>query len=549
MSTCTVKQEFSWNDKFEIIKGEEFFDHLWFLHFPPNRCRKPDGSYKFVFGPVVYHTCVLFERNDENLASSLPRQTNRREPSQVGLDERLTANQLRFFDELRGSVLQTLLEQMRKRVEHAFTNFNYEEEKVEYANQPHVKKKERMETMRVLDEMGKLFSNGWNFIEKPFVEAKVKAEEWGKFMKMPRLFISLGSSSIYGGAYAMTLFKKCFGRLSVDEGYCEYVGDPSKESMAGVFQNLVYGTGIIMYYFSDDSCVALTSKDGRRFYCNMDIRSCDGSHTQVIFKFLELIAMANLAVLCAVRIGVQQCLSVLRLKSYSGRRGVEVKLKPVNPVLYTGSYLTTIINNIAELFIFSAIITRIRRDGVPNYSDCRNFIRLCAEDAGYLVTIEGDGCPAQLQFLKHSPVFIDGVAHPVLNLGVILRMFGSCYGDLPGSKLIPIEARAFAWNRQLVQSLRHAGSYECLNKLRDYYVGGELNTKIELEIAKRQKRFERSVVGSATLLPDELVCARYGIFQWELEEVVEMLCSRDCGSVIETRATKLILQLDYGYKW
>jgi hypothetical protein len=88
------------------------------------------------------------------------------------------------------------------------------------------------------------------------------------------------------------------------------------------------------------------------------------------------------------------------------------------PRLYSGSTLTTAVNNIACLLI----ALNIADLGAINKAS----IEGAAERAGYVLT--GTDCLEtieDLQFLKHSPVRdTQGVYRPVLNLGVSSELLG-----------------------------------------------------------------------------------------------------------------------------
>jgi len=505
--------------------------------------KKPDGGYRTVFGPVFWHPSVIYERSDINAGLALTRQTAVR--NSIEEDARLAINQEQTCQSSR--VLSVIVSIISLRIKKSFADVNFESLKNMYMEATHKKRPARVQARDEVDMMGKLH-HLWDFLKTFNVSGCVKAMEWAKWAKVPRLFVSCGEYSILAAGHVMDIIKSCYGIVEVDGCQAEFIKEPSQENIKHVFSELIYGTqNIYMAYFSDDSCVAITTKEGCRYMCNMDIKGCDSSHTQSIFTLmLQLVESVPWVHEC-IRWAIKQCEAPIVIKSYSLFRDLVVILEPVAPVLYSGSVLTTAINNNAELVMFSSMVDRYNAEGPPKYSDCRAFIRECAEISGYNVTIEGDECPEQLQFLKHSPSIEDGDIKPFLNLGVVLRMFGSCFGDLPGRG--PWERRAWLWNRGLVMGLVHSGLDAFLHGVRDFYdVAGQHTVSKDLS-TRLGKIFDERLVCGSVGASGESIARRYGLEYWEIAELFDMLCTHETGRVIETRATRVIFDMDYGYKF
>lgn len=542
LSECPVEKEFKWNDKFEIVQGEEFFTPERFLVFPGGAPRRVEGGYRTVFGPVFYHPSVVYSKSDSNMAKALTRQTGRRSNDPLKPDEWYRDNQRKAIKS--SPALAEIVSTVRSRIEMEFTGVDPHSMVEEYAVAPNKKRVERIE------EMGKLKNNGkwnacWDYLWHRDVTGEVKPGEWAKWGKYPRLFVSLGVSSIFAAGFLIDGIKKCFGSVVLDEQYeAQFVKSPQKEVLQDVFTKLIFGCKTLyMAYFSDDSCVAIRTSDGKLYSCNMDISSCDCSHTGKLFYLLKYICSAIDWVGYAIGLAIKQCSARITITSVCRTRGGKVVLQPVEPVLYSGSTLTTILNNVSQLLMFAVMVDRIRRDGPPKFSECRTFIQGCAEICGYIVTIEGDEKPQQLQFLKHSPAIDHDGVKPYLNLGVVLRMFGSCFGDLPGRG--PIPHRAYMWNRSLVMGLVHSGLDEYLSEVRQYYRVDE-NIAECRELRKRAEEFRATHVYGGMVASKEQIAARYDLQVFEVEELFDMMMTP--GHIVcETLASRAIYKLDYGY--
>jgi len=416
----------------------------------------------------------------------------------------------------------------------------------DYAYLPHSKRHERVQAYCDLVETKEYFHSRFT----KDVEGKIKIQELGKFKKYPRLFISLGSRSIFKSGFLIELLKECFNDEIGDNEEVEFIHGPEYTLLQRTFEKLINPKTIYFPYFSDDSSISIQCNDGV-YRANVDISSCDGSHTWVIFKLLQDIADADPRLGQAIRETIDQLKSPLCLRSYSKHKEMKVKLKPVDPVLYTGSTITTVVNNIANLCIFSAVKTNLHGQR-PNLSDCRELIRASAESCGYIVTIDECDDITQLQFLKHSPVIKGGVVVPILNLGVILRLFGSCWGDLPYTK--DFKSSAYAWNRQLTLSLQHAGKHPLLNMLREKYkhekfVNKNVLVNIKSSIDKvLSYKINTHTVNSVELSSDD-VMKRYSLPGEFLEELISLI--RDAtdgdGVQIDTICSRVVLAKDYSY--
>lgn len=371
VSECTVRKEFKWNDKFTVEQGMEFFTSDGFLSFPECTARRPDGGYRTVFGPVFYHTGCVYGKSDNNSSCALTRQTAQRtSPGDLVDDHQLNVNQR---DAVANSwTLKEVVNVVRARIERKFLEVDVGRLNDVYVEQEHSKRPERLLAREELKQRG-WWQRAWACLDTDSVEGLVKPGEWAKFMKYPRLFVSLGKYSIMAAGAVMDRIKGCFGLITIAGCQCEFIKSPDKDSMSSVFDKLIFGKqAFYMAYFSDDSCIAINTSDGRRYTCNFDISSCDCSHTRWIFHLLELLVQDVHWLVEMIDWAVQQCKAPLVVRSRSGKRDHKVKLQPVDPVLYSGSVLTTVVNNCAQLLMYSVMVDRIRTTGPPKFAECRS---------------------------------------------------------------------------------------------------------------------------------------------------------------------------------
>jgi hypothetical protein len=437
--------------------------------------------------------------------------------------------------------VQEILGVLQERVGKSFYQFpELEMARASYMLQPHAKKAERCETLWELTREGKMWKT-WD----GSVKGKIKLE-FGKPGKYPRQFISLGTEAIYSAGFVMESLKKVFVECLGDLGYeAFFVPGPSNESMRGVFSTLYIPKLMAFFYFSDDGSLSIRCDDGRIFMANIDISSCDTSHTQSLFDLLLAMTIGNDILHGLVAEAIKQCKSTIKLSSYIKGGGI-VELTPKEALLYTGSVLTTLINNLANLLIFLSIKKELIELGhLPTFSDCRRLILVAAEKCGYIVTVDVCSCPHELQFLKQSPAMVDGIWIPFLNLGVLLRMFGHCWGDLPGQG--SIEDRAFEWNAALTLSLRHAGNHALTKLLRVKFArckpSNETLKRVEAELTGKW------FTSDDTYIPDDQICMRYGVSLSELYEFLELFSEASFGDVIDTVFTRAVMTKDYSFDY
>lgn len=210
-----------------------------------------------------------------------------------------------------------------------------------------------------------------------------------------------------------------------------------------------------------------------------------------------------------------------------------------HPVLFTGSCLTTVTNNLANLLIYMSIRKHLKK-GKVHSSQMPEIIQKAAAEVGYIVTCEVCECNEDVQFLKRSP---DEMFNPVLNSGVILRSVGTCDGDLPGRGSILDRIRSFM--NALVLCYQAVGRTELTEVLAERFVKSKtLNVPMPFHLLPN---FFREIdLNYKCPLSLGHICKRYRISPLELSEYLESLRTQPLFTTHYHPVIGKILEKDYG---
>jgi len=320
----------------------------------------------------------------------------------------------------------------KKLSEHFFNYTDADDYALNHHSDPHPKRGLREQCWKDINEDGVRTRKLW----LSTVLIKFKKNEWAKPGKKPRCIGDLGVGASLQGFKTTSFVKKAMAAepFVYKDFTIEFCAKPEPTILVEVFKKLLNppGKGYLVY-FSDDSCVSYRHA-GKVHIFNMDISSCDASHGPEIFK--SLIATTPDVAQMDMRTLVEQCCLPIRIVSIADKSNF-VMLKAKHPKLYSGSTITTILNNFANLNIGIAIAESLQCDRAPDPISA-------AEQVGYIVSLEKCETMYDIQFLKHSPVFDDsGSMRALMNFGVLLRASGTCNGDLPGRGDVELRAREF----------------------------------------------------------------------------------------------------------
>jgi hypothetical protein len=440
----TLKDQlYVYNNKFTVVRGAKYFQN-GVLTFPKSYELKPDGTYRTLFGPCVAHNGRIYRDSDHNVSLALRRLTAVRCPEIPGFDQLLQDNQIAWF----ASHAKLFYDLQEIQSEALDQYLGAELEALLHHADPHDKKDLRIQAWADLNQQGLAPSRSW--LRIPLVLYKMKKDEIAKFGKIPRMIGDLGVAASLQGFVVTKLLKLATARdpLKINGGTIEFCAGPAPAKLEEVFDNLInLKERFYFVYFSDDACLSIRI-NGNIYVFNVDIKSCDASHGPALFE--ALISSTPISGQDDVRKLVEQLRLPIEIRSkgppqsntsmaQDGKRKIKVVLKPKNPMLYSGSTLTTITNGIASTS-YGVAISEINWDK-PHYEveEIIEIIKAAVNKTGYMVTLEYCQDYSAIQFLKNSPVYdLKGHLRPLLNIGVLLRMSGTCKGDVPGrGPLIP----------------------------------------------------------------------------------------------------------------
>jgi hypothetical protein len=529
---CNLKKDYRYNHSFDCIRGHEWFDsdtgNLLFVDPVP---QPDDKYYKTIFGPYYSNpTCAIFCACNHCLNLALRRHTGAREPLIPGADESLRANQRAFLqsDEVKG-----LINQMRTLYTPYFEEYtgSFTEAELRHG-EPHPKRLARIHAWLDMLNSGLCYQELW--LLKHYLNYKIKMEI-ARQKKLPRAVIDFRVPASLQGAFVTNVYKiaQSSEPLLFNNGCAQFVKSPTPDSLRHAFLHLLNPPGDFYFcYFSDDSCLAIRINGHIRQF-NLDISGCDASHVHELFTSL-MNTFPELAQVDIAKLILQSMLPIKLMDQFDETRKRYVLLKPKGARLFSGSTLTTSINNFASILICLAVT----QQACSSPDD----VVAAARRAGYIVTLSECHIPEDLQFLKNSPCFDNGYLHPTLNCGVFIRMSGCCHRDLPGSG--PIIERA-----KIFQALLLNGAYPrldtpLLNSMRANFpmptkpVAKQFKTLVDAEFSYKSVNFERYNLTTNSFLK------RYNLAADEVCEVEEFF-KTTVGTVTYFRGLTKILMKDY----
>jgi hypothetical protein len=405
----------------------------------------------------------------------------------------------------------------------------FEEAKAHYAD-PHPKRKLRIAAFEKALANGDLAYPFWVSPRKAFVEVKQKPEEYAKRGKKPRSIGDLGVMLSLQGFRLTEYLKQAQsqGDYPIGDGHARFVKDPSPDTLEEVFRKLLDPPGSFYYlYFSDDACYSVRHQ-GRVVVYNMDISACDSSHTEVVFQALVDLMPEDMR--ADMQHLVDQCKLPVLLRSVADRK-LKVWLQTRMPTLFSGSTITTAINNLANLALAVAMYEYRAYTPVD--------VALAAETAGYIVTVEECSEPEDIQFLKHSPCYdVDGRLRPLVNLGVFLRASGTVKRDLPGRG--PWRPRARAMQAALLACTYAGVSFPMLEHSKTLF---PKTTQEALDQVHREQH--EKLRASTGVFTDHAILKRYRLDDHGHAQIAQFFGLRE-GLQLANDALSVVLSRDYG---
>lgn len=563
--TWDKQKPFYYNEEFQCISGHEWFKGGE-LSFPP--CRpglenRRDSSYKTAFGPSFDHNGQMFAETDKNISLAFRRMSALREPPKswrptepeheryISWTTHLTSNQKKFLSAHK-DLLDTIAAQYTPYF-HDYLGAELEAD-VHHAD-THKKKQERIGGYTELVHTATLHKRLW----LNFVVYKMKKMEWGKPGKYPRMIGDLGVEASLQG-FRTTEFLKIAESsepIKIRAVTIAFIKAPKQAILREVFETLIDPPERGYFcYFSDDSCFSIRV-NGYVYTFNVDISSCDSSHTPAIFKALKrrtpVVAQSDVEDLiqqlrCDIVIrSVEHKKKSVKLRSRKQKNKTKRK-----PHLYSGSTLTTTTNNLASQMIAVAF-SEADFSGCYTYAQVEEVLIAAAEAVGYGITTQQCIDYSHIQFLKHSPVFDStGRLHPILNLGVLLRISGVCVRDLPGRGSVSVRAAQF--QSALLRGAYPRTSFPMLDSMKAACTSPEVTDQRQKgQIARliadvtNYKQDSDPSDECFTVTSDE-VFRRYVhlCYNHDFDELLQDVARSAFGDVISSPAASAILSMDYG---
>ena len=285
---------------------------------------KRDGFYHTAFGPCVAHNGDVYAANNHNMAQAFKaRLAKCRLPEILGYEELMQQNQQDF---IRGS--GGFVEQLRSLYEFSCDDYtNMIEEAMDHHADPHMKRDERIAAfLDCLDE--NIFNKDCWFMDKRGIVYQFKKAEIAKPEKAGRVVGNLGCAASLQG-FRLTQYMKYAMAENVVEtggGKALFVPKPGAEALESCMSQLIEPEGRFFFaYHSDDSCLAIRKSNGEILRANIDISSCDASHTQELFEALYAITpdRGKKDMRCLIK----QCQASFEIRDLFDKRN-KIKLKP-----------------------------------------------------------------------------------------------------------------------------------------------------------------------------------------------------------------------------
>jgi hypothetical protein len=545
---CEHPSKFKYNNNFEIVRGQKYFTDDMRLNFTPSPLSRKDPFYFNQHGPTVYYPSVVLGDCATSLNAAITRLSNARSEEYTLNGLKFTIDETMFRHNQRVATAEFINSDIFSEIKSMMSTTidlpDLLESLDNFVKLPHTKRKPREQCWEQDQNTGDINRRIW--LKR--IIGKIKRGERAKYKPgkpaLSRLINDLGVAASLQGAQVTEEIKKVLASNPIfgTNYYLKYVKSPDFEQLVEAFTNLTSCEhDYAMIYHSDDSCITIPHKRKGPTTYNMDISKCDSSHMQEIFDIL-LYIFKDHPFYNELKILVEQLMVNLVLINPGGSEYVE--LKTLRAILYSGTTLSTLINNIANILIFY----KIRQNKCTTEEE----IMIAAAEAGYIVTLEECDRLEKITFLKSFPHITtpseDPYGHGRMTicpcLGIPLRSSGACKGDLPGRG--DIELRAADFQYAVIHGMFPASQHPLILSIKGHSSRRnviKLNSKIRLDFELDYKLsgvLHENVYTSA-------LCIRYDCETEEVVELTELFTKHRFGFSIRTALTDKILSFDYQY--
>lgn len=230
---------------------------------------------------------------------------------------------------------------------------------------------------------------------------------------------------------------------------------------------------------------------------------------------------------------IDQCTLPIRIRSCIHPK-MSVVLRPKFPHLYSGSTMTTPVNNVASITLGYALT-------LPAIIDEKAFVDSAAS-CGYKITGVEPVPFHELQFLKHSPTFVGGQLHALINFGVFLRASGTIKGDYPGRG--PLVPRMRSFQKALIAGVYPYVSCPFVDAMRKTFAAAQDSKESQTYVADLMKRKVVSLERKTIRLTDAEFFQRYQPTAVDLSDAHLFATSDVCTSSNFPFFSR-VLELDY----
>jgi len=365
---------------------------------------------------------------------------------------------------------------------------------------------------------------------------KAKKNEILPADKVMRMIGDLGVAASLQGFVITKFIKNAMAGEPLEYlgGVIEFCPSPSPDSLERIFRNLRDPPGRFYFiYFSDDASYSVRKPDGSVAMFNVDISKCDASHTKHVWRALRSTLPSWM------HDDYDRLVEQLKLPikiydvSDSSRR---CYLKPRVPKLYSGSTLTTVTNNMANILVAMSIFESNATTDIE--------IIAAAEQAGYIYKVQTCVDIYDIQFLKHSPVYdTTGRMRAVLNIGVLLRMIGTCKGDLPGCG--DLEARGREFQYALLRGAYPRVHSILLDNMKSSCRVSGVRDTIQVRVTKEIGDYRTAATKEHFTVDTHELLARYRLNGTQEKNFVDTVGTMEFGEHFSDEATATILLKDY----
>lgn len=526
--SCDVDKPFSFNGLFLI--PENFCHYAIDGIIPFNKGIIPKGWYSYVF--LFYHNSVIFEKSCTNLSKAFRRQTCCRNVETPGWDFEARTRQFKMFsinllnNRRWSGVLNRFLFHLQSHL--SIIHSDLVEFLKKFSELTHPKRKLRVCANNQLGYLGTIYEN--LYMDK--IVLKLKCPEWAKNNKYGR---TIGDYSVEGSLLTHGLIdymKEVLFKDYVSFSFTIFKSrPPSVFTLRDLFHRFYYEERDLYALNSDDGMVKILCSDGT-LYANLDISSCDISNGPAIFAFLLEWSKVDSILYYFVDLAIKQCQQKVKIPNPEDRRQ-KFYVKPVQPIEFSGSTLTTILNDLA-MYLVALRFSYIKGSRVFTKNETKKMFLDCVESSGYIFSFDEVAFEG-LQFFKHSPVVIDGRVYQCLNLAVLLRCVGHTKGDFPGRG--SVSERGMNHTASVLRGLVHSGNTVVLRAFLERFSGYDVEPI----------QTDHVISGES---PEDLgyfpFIARYSATISEVDELISQILTLRVGSVINSGLIRRVFYIDYG---